>query len=99
MDPYPNLQHGHRRVIVAVPFLTITEQTAAVYRDIFESDNREDDVVLEHHSGAYAADEEDFHTGPVWSRLAAENWDAPIVVTNPRHVHQQGRAPGRTPSG
>ena len=77
------VKHGLRRVIVAVPFTTITQQTAAVYRDIF-GDER---VVLEHHSaavdgvGAASEDEDDFADDAVWNRLAAENWDAPIVVT------------------
>jgi CRISPR-associated endonuclease/helicase Cas3 len=66
--------HGLLRVIIAVPFLTITEQNAQVYRDLLEGpDDR--DVVLEHHSGA------DLDTPGRWARLAAENWDAPFVVT------------------
>jgi CRISPR-associated endonuclease/helicase Cas3 len=76
------LRHGHRRVIVAVPFISITEQTADVYRNIFETDG-DVPVVLEHHSGAGTDDPDDdsFRQSEVWSRLAAENWDAPIVVT------------------
>ncbi|MFI1995337.1 CRISPR-associated helicase Cas3' [Actinoplanes sp. NPDC020271] len=66
--------HGHRRVIVAVPFLTITEQNAAVYRDLLGDGGQ---VVLEHHS---AVDWDAGSRGP-WDRLAAENWDAPFVVT------------------
>ena len=74
--------HGLRRIIVAVPFTTITQQTAKVYRDIFGDDR----VVLEHHSGAgegAGAPEDDGSPAgeAVWQRLAAENWDAPIVVT------------------
>ncbi|MGC4862869.1 CRISPR-associated helicase Cas3' [Micromonospora sp. DT41] len=69
-------RHDLRRVIVAVPFLTITEQNAAVYRQMLNEDGAEP-VVLEHHSqvnfDAPAA-------GP-WARQAAENWDAPFVVT------------------
>jgi len=76
------LQHGQKRVIVAVPFISITEQTAAVYQEIFESNVPELPVVLEHHSGFYAIDQdEDFHPEAVWRRLAAENWDAPLIVT------------------
>ena len=69
------LRHGHERIIVAIPFISITEQTADVYRAIFE---REDgpSVVLEHHSAVLREDDDDN-----WARLAAENWDAPIVVT------------------
>lgn len=68
--------HGHRRVIVAVPFLTITEQNAAVYRDLLAGDD-DGQVVLEHHS---AVDLDGEGRGR-WDRLAAENWDAPFVVT------------------
>ncbi|GAA2613871.1 CRISPR-associated helicase/endonuclease Cas3 [Actinomadura fulvescens] len=66
-------RHGLRRVIFAVPFLSITEQNARVYGRLFGPKN-----VLEHHSGV------DLHDLPVdrrWQRLAAENWDAPVVVT------------------
>jgi CRISPR-associated endonuclease/helicase Cas3 len=72
------LRHGHRRVIVAVPFITITEQTADVYRRVFGEGS-----VLEHHSAAGRPDPngEDFHPSHVWARLAAENWDAPVIVT------------------
>ncbi|MEV4829225.1 CRISPR-associated helicase Cas3' [Micromonospora sp. NPDC049257] len=69
-------KHGLRRVIVAVPFLTITEQNAAVYRRLLDEDGGEP-VVLEHHS---QADFDDPDAGR-WARLAAENWDAPFVVT------------------
>ncbi len=76
-------KHGLRRVIVAVPFTTITQQTAAVYREIFEEGYPDaGQVVLEHHSAAAEmADPDDFSPQSVWARLAAENWDAPIVVT------------------
>lgn len=82
------IKHDLRRVIVAVPFTTITQQTAHVYRDIFEngySDTAR--IVLEHHSAAAEGfgkapdDEDSFAPDAVWQRLAAENWDAPIVVT------------------
>jgi CRISPR-associated endonuclease/helicase Cas3 len=77
------LRHGQQRVIVAVPFLTITEQTAQVYRDIFEDSEADHPVVLEHHSGvqADARTDEGFAPRQVWQRLSAENWDAPIIVT------------------
>jgi CRISPR-associated endonuclease/helicase Cas3 len=69
-------KHGLSRVIVAVPFLTITEQNAAVYRRLLDEDDARP-VVLEHHS---QADFDDPEAGR-WARLAAENWDAPFVVT------------------
>lgn len=74
-------QHGHRRVVVAVPYISITEQTAEVYRHAFGPVS--DNAVLEHHSGVTLAEGamEDFRAQAVWSRLAAENWDAPVVVT------------------
>lgn len=77
------LKHGQRRVVVAVPFISITTQTADVYRGIFEQSDDASPVVLEHHSGLWTADDDSGDSTPrqVWSRLAAENWDAPIVVT------------------
>ena len=76
------LCNGQRRIIVAVPFITITEQTAETYREIFERTEDTSPVVLEHHSGAQEPDnDEDAHQDAVWKRLAAENWDAPVIVT------------------
>lgn len=80
-----------KRVIIAVPFTTVSEQTASVYHSIFEDADRTgqefNPIVLEHHS-AYAEpkvhDESaigDFQPHVVWQRLASENWDAPLVVT------------------
>ncbi|MEV4254539.1 CRISPR-associated helicase Cas3' [Spirillospora sp. NPDC049652] len=66
-------KHGLRRVIVAVPYLSITEQNAEVYRQVFGAEH-----VLEHHSGV---DFNELGPGQRWQRLAAENWDAPVVVT------------------
>lgn len=61
--------HNKRRIIYVIPFLSIIEQTADEFRKIF------DENVIEHHSNL-DTDEETSQ-----SRLAAENWDAPIVVT------------------
>jgi len=72
-------EHGLRGVVTAVPFLSITEQNAGVYRGLLDRPG-EPPIVLEHHSGI----DFDTHTGrgvQRWHRLAAENWDAPFVVT------------------
>lgn len=75
------LQHaqvyGKDRVVVALPYTSIIEQNAEVYRDIFG-----EHVVLEHHSGVRAQVEPGNEAASErWRRLAAENWDAPVVVT------------------
>ena len=78
------LQHGLKRVIVAVPYTSITEQTAKEYRDIFGTDRQGRSIVLEHHSQMTFSgtdQDEDFRRAQTWARLAAENWDAPIIVT------------------
>lgn len=77
------VRHHKRRVIVAVPYISITEQTAQEYRTIFQDDDDTRPIVLEHHSGADAVQNEanDYRPSAVWARLAAENWDAPIIVT------------------
>jgi CRISPR-associated endonuclease/helicase Cas3 len=93
------LRHGQRRVIVAVPFISITEQTADVYRDIFGVDSDGRPVILEHHSGAVMdPTADDFHVDRVWTRLAAENWDAPIVVTTTVQLFESLFANGTSPS-
>ena len=66
-------EHGLRRVICAIPFTSIIEQNAQKIRDALEQEGEH--VVLEHHS-ALVPDAEN-----AWSHMAAENWDAPIVVT------------------
>lgn len=77
------LNNNQQRVIVAVPFITITEQTADTYRQIFERPSDDAPVVLEHHSGGkqISQADDDFRQYDVWRRLAAENWDASIIVT------------------
>lgn len=61
--------HGQRRVIYAIPYTSIIEQTAGIYREIFG------ETVVEHHSSL------DPERETPKSRLAAENWDAPVIVT------------------
>jgi len=68
------LEHGKSKIIYVIPYTSIIEQAAAVFRAIpgFE------DAVVEHHCNVSIEDEERETSR---SRLAAENWDAPIVVT------------------
>jgi len=74
--------HNKRRVIVAVPFITITEQNAAVYRDLLDpTEPAAPRLVLEHHSHVELDDPDERGTHHSWHRLAAENWDAPFIVT------------------
>ena len=61
--------NGMDRVIMAIPYNAIIEQTADVYKRIFGAGN-----VLEHHSNFDPGD------SPAY-RPAAENWDMPLVVT------------------
>lgn len=67
--------HGKRRVIYAIPYTSIIEQTADVFRAAFKALG--DEVLIEHHSQAEAAEKDE----TARSRLACENWDAPLIVT------------------
>jgi CRISPR-associated endonuclease/helicase Cas3 len=73
--------HGLDRVIVVIPFTSIIEQTASVYREALGALGG---AVLEHHS-AFEMEKEgqwaDDRVGPDRLRLAMERWDSPIVVT------------------
>ncbi len=76
-----------RRIIMAIPYTSIIEQTAKVFK--YGTDDNEEieerrntgrflfgeDQVVEHHSNL-DPDKEDSR-----SRLASENWDAPVIVT------------------
>ena len=74
-------EHDMQRVIIAVPFVSITEQTASTYRSLLECDTTEEKrVVLEHHS-MFDEQEQVESQSESWNKLASENWDAPIVVT------------------
>lgn len=78
--------HGKRRVVYVIPFTSIIEQTAAVFRKALERASDEAPAVLEHHS---TFDEGRLYdeTSPMGRdagrklRLAMETWDAPVVVT------------------
>lgn len=61
--------HGKRRIVYAIPYTSIIEQTADIFRGLFG------EAVIEHHSNL------DPDRETVKSRLACENWDAPLVVT------------------
>lgn len=65
-------EHPKCRIIVAIPYTSIIEQTAKQYREIFG------DAVLEHHSNL---DPDKATKENARSRLSSENWDSPIVVT------------------
>ena len=66
------VQHGMKRIIYVIPYTSIIEQNAKVFRDILGEQN-----VLESHCNVdYEATEE---LRPM--QLAAENWDKPVIVT------------------
>lgn len=67
--------HDLRRVIYVIPFTSIIEQNAAVFRRALASLGP--DVVLEHHSNLDPDSQHETTT----NRLAAENWDARLIVT------------------
>lgn len=71
------LQHGMKRIIYVIPYTSIIEQTAEVFRQLFAELG--DHVVLEHHSNIREA-EQDSKT-LLWAKLVSENWDAPLIIT------------------
>jgi CRISPR-associated endonuclease/helicase Cas3 len=76
--------HGMDRVICAIPFTSIIDQTAAIFRDVLG-----EGVVLEHHSAIEQSDAgfkawtatDPLRQGEQKLRLAMEDWAAPVVVT------------------
>lgn len=82
------LQHAVKnklkRVVMVIPYLTITEQTAKTYRDLFEA-HFGPHYVLEHHSlaglGKETSKSDAERAQEQQRRLLSDNWDAPIVIT------------------
>lgn len=68
------LRHAHiykkTRIIYVIPFTSIIEQNAQIFKEALGEEH-----VLEHHSDLNP------DTESLQSKLAAENWDIPIVVT------------------
>ncbi|MEV5543283.1 CRISPR-associated helicase Cas3' [Saccharopolyspora shandongensis] len=84
---------GKRRIVVAMPLVTVTEQNAQVYRGLLDD---EEPVVLEQHSQVQVDESEDADRAE-WARLAAENWDAPFVLTTTVQLFETllGRSPSQ----
>lgn len=68
---------GKKRVIYVIPYTSIIDQTAEVFRGILGGE-----AVVEHHSGAdFSMPEGECDPQLYRKALAAENWDAPVIVT------------------
>lgn len=71
-------QHGHRRIIYAIPFTSIIEQTARIFREVLGEGH-----VLEHHSAIEEEQQDERKSGTQKDKLklAMEDWAAPVIVT------------------
>lgn len=72
------VKNGLNRVIYVIPYTSIIDQTARVFCEILGEEN-----VLAHYAGAsYQLQEKGSLSPENTARLqAAENWDAPLIVT------------------
>ena len=69
-------KQGLERVIYVIPYTSIIEQTAEVFREILGEEN-----VLEHHSNVLYDLEGEAAPRTIHLAKATENWDMPVVVT------------------
>lgn len=66
-----------KRIIYVIPYTSIIEQTAELFSEIFG----EYADILQHHSNyCFNAEDEEYSTAEKLKK-AAENWDAPIIIT------------------
>lgn len=70
------LAHEKRRVIYVVPFTSIIEQNAEVIRKIIAHLQTDRFTPLIEHHSSLSPDKD-----TAQSRLASENWDAPLIIT------------------
>ncbi|PSU25156.1 CRISPR-associated helicase/endonuclease Cas3 [Photobacterium aquimaris] len=68
-------QHQCEHIFYIIPFTSIIEQNAQVIREAIEQPNDTHPWVLEHHS-SIEPEHQTWH-----SKICAENWGAPIVIT------------------
>lgn len=86
------LAHDLRRVVVAIPFTSIIEQTAEVYRNAISSHGLCDEAALiEHHTNL------DPRRSTRRHQLATENWDAPLIITTNVQLFESLFAAATTP--
>ena len=69
-------KYGKKRIIYVIPYTSIIEQTAQVFRNILGEEK-----VLEHHSGVVYEDEGGISDETLRKIKATENWDMPVIVT------------------
>lgn len=66
------VEHHLSRIIYVIPYTSIIEQNAQIFKDILGAEN-----ILEDHCNVVYEDGEELKT----VQLASENWECPIVVT------------------
>ena len=96
------VRHGLKRIIYVIPYTSIIEQNAAIFKELLGEEN-----VLEHHANFDWEQFRDRHrespgdmtnSAMMKLKLAAENWDIPIVVTTnvqffeSLYAHQSSRS-------
>jgi CRISPR-associated endonuclease/helicase Cas3 len=69
-------EHGMKRIIYVIPYLSILDQTAKTMREVFIDDG---DLILEHHSNIELQRENDDDDEQY--RLLTSRWDSPIIMT------------------
>lgn len=76
--------HGLDRVVYVIPYTSIIEQTAEIFRTALGDHDGNAPDVLEHHGNVdfdRGETDADGRDGLAKLRRAAENWDVPVIVT------------------